>query len=96
MFEPPEREPDLILDNDAINPSQGIRFWWEEMIQSNESYGTTQWYKVRITARGEWYWEYTTGYSTQGCSYDECYFFYTNKRKILDSYSNFLLEKELK
>ena len=96
MFEPPKREPDLNLDNDEINYGQKICFWWEEMIQSNESYGMKQWYKVIITTRGEWCWEYTTGFSTQGCSYNDCHFFIVNKHKIFDSYSKFLLEKELK
>jgi len=96
MFTPPKREPDLILDNNYINYSQKVCFWWEEMVQSNESYGNKQWYKIKITANGNWYWEYTNGLSTKGRSYDNCHFFLVNKHKILNSYSNFLLEKELK
>ena len=95
MFTPPKREPDLILDNNYIYYSQKVCFWWEEMVQSNESYGMNQWYKVIITKTGNWYWEYTTGLSTEGCSYDDWNFFLVNKHKILNSYSNFLLEKEL-
>lgn len=97
MFEPPKREPDLIIDNSDEDYTNTICFWWEEMLQTNDLHGTPQWYKVKITATGEWYWELIPSLlGVEENSYDKCYFFICNKHRILNSYYNFYLEKTLK